>query len=139
LDQKVEVALHYRLGDLLNEGIKNYISAELIVAHLNSHVFLSTAANLDVYSDSLSSAIKLLSGYDIKPTLNQVHCDSLDAIKKLVAYKYFVGTNSKITIWVVLFRLINDGISYNSIPLQLKRDLEINKVNLGSAVNLYYY
>jgi hypothetical protein len=38
-----------------------------------------------------------------------------------------------------LFRLINDGISYNSIPLQLKRDLEINKVNLGSAVNLYYY
>jgi len=65
--------------------------------------------------------------------------DPAETICESLNYKYFVGTNSKLTIWIVLFRLLLDSNSYNTVPLRLKTEFDFMLNNLSHYPNLIYF
>ena len=75
-------------------------------------------SNIDVYSDSPNSVKNMLTNLDLE--INVKDTGPINVICSATKYKYFIGTNSKITIWIILIRLFNDIESYNAIPFQMK-------------------
>lgn len=129
------IALHYRLGDLLDLSEKGYIPAEEILNLINKNKKDWGINVIDIFSDSLNDALSMLSGLMLNPKLN----DPTETICESLNYKYFIGTNSKLTIWIVLFRLLLDPGSYNTVPLRLKTEFDFMLNSLSDYPNLRYF
>lgn len=113
--------LHYRLGDLLSLAEKSPIKTKRITnAILEAKA--GTTRDLWVLSDSPSQAVELLRREDpeIRVKLDD---GSLDAWQSLIAMSnanIFIGTNSKLSIWAIIFRalLLQEAPSYISIEVK---------------------
>lgn len=130
-------ALHYRLGDLLTDGIKNYMSPEHMRNFVNEISKIWNISTIDVYSDSPTSVKNMLINLDLE--INVKDTGPINVICSATKYKYFIGTNSKITIWIILIRLFNDIESYNAIPFQMKGEIEIFYPNIMTFRNFVYF
>lgn len=84
-------------------------------------------------------AVKILESNGLVNYYSDTDSKSFDIICKLTQYKFFIGTNSKITIWVVMFRLAIDINSYNFIPKQIESQIRKNIFNVDLANNLIFY
>ena len=49
---------------------------------------------------------------------------SFETIDLLLSYKYFIGTNSKISLWVTLFRKSQNLSAYVALPKSMEKELE---------------
>lgn len=126
-------ALHYRLGDLLTDEIKNYISPVHMRNFISEISKIWNISHIDVYSDSPDSVKNMLTNLDLEINVNDT--GPINVICSATKYKYFIGTNSKITIWIILIRLFNDIESYNAIPFQMKGEIEIFYPNIMTLKN----
>jgi hypothetical protein len=128
------ISIHYRLGDLLSLTNKDPVP-NTQVNKLLSKIILNTGENrIDLYSDSLDYAARSLVEVFELEKINKVDLEIKSLILKLATYKIFVGTNSKITIWTVLFRILINQDSQTFIPRQMKEEItriypEINMLN----------
>lgn len=138
LEQSNYVGLHYRLGDLVEKNIKSYISGEVISKLIKDNTLISNS-KIDIFSDSPDVAVKILESNGLVNYYSDTDSKSFDIICKLTQYKFFIGTNSKITIWVVMFRLAIDINSYNFIPKQIESQIRKNIFNVDLANNLIFY
>jgi hypothetical protein len=107
--------LHYRLGDLLDID-KSYVAASDVAKVLK----LLPTSEWQVFSDSpfiaVSKLEKELSEIKLIATNSS---SSNDILLDCVASKFFVGTNSKISIWAAVFRtVLFNRISFLPIGLQ---------------------
>ena len=109
--------LHYRLGDLLSLAEKSPIDTKRITNTIQE-AKAGITRDLWVLSDSSSQAVELLQREDpeIRVKLDD---GSLDAWKSLMAMSnanIFIGTNSKLSIWAIIFRalLLEEAPSYIS-------------------------
>ena len=103
-----EMVIHYRIGDLLTLGTKSITPTSKIIAAIGQ-VKYSNDFNITVYSDSLEIAKEMLSS--ATPTYEFVVRDlpTIDVIRAGISSDYFIGTNSKISLWIVnLRRYIGD-------------------------------
>jgi len=132
------LGLHYRLGDLVEKNIKSYISGESISRLIKGNALISNC-KIDIFSDSPDKAVKILESNGLVNYYSDTDSKSFDIICKLTQYKFFIGTNSKITIWVVVFRLAIDINSYNFIPKQIESQIRKNVFNIAMANNLIFY
>ena len=129
-----KISIHYRLGDLLSLANKNPVPNTQI-NELLSKVILNNGENkIDLYSDSLDYAANLMSEVFELKNINKVDLEIKSLILRLVTYQMFIGTNSKITIWTVLFRILTNQDSQTFIPYQMKKEItriypEINNLN----------
>jgi len=133
------VGLHYRLGDLLNLNSKTYIAPNRlhdVVSKLESE---QEVHRLDVYSDSGGKAFDLLKSLQNILELKVITLEVNEVIKRLVQYDYFIGTNSKITIWAVLFRINQSSELINFVPTEIKSYLELNIANSNYSSQITYY
>ena len=96
-------------------------------------------ALVDIYSDSMGKALDLLRGIGLPFKLNSAESKSFETIDLLLSYKYFIGTNSKISIWVIIFRICNDRSSINFYPKEIAEQLRINVPTFYQAENLGIY
>jgi hypothetical protein len=107
------VGIQYRLGDLLDISSKGPIDPDLI---LNQAVSIKESyheVRFQIFSDSLEKANALLS------RLGSIESRNLDpwaTITTLAENEFFIGTNSKISQWIVILRLHLDHKSNNLIP-----------------------
>ena len=92
-----DVIVHYRLGDLMTLVTKSPINEEILFQQLNSAM------------KSLKSSMDISSRY----------ATPMDVLKMGSASKVFLGTNSKISMWVVFIR-INQGLKNNYLPALFK-------------------
>ena len=113
--------LHYRLGDLLSLAEKSPIDTKRI-ANAIQEAKAGTTRDLWVLSDSPSQAVELLQREDpeIRVKLDD---GSLDAWQSLIAMSnanIFIGTNSKLSIWAIIFRalLLQEAPSYISTEVK---------------------
>jgi hypothetical protein len=107
------VGIHYRLGDLLHLSSKNPINSNLIVERALSIQTEAPGVKFLLLSDSTQRA-KVILG-----RLKPLECKSFDPWSTIVALtenEFFIGTNSKISQWAVIFRLYLDHNSNNFIP-----------------------
>jgi len=101
--RKNSIGVHYRLGDLLTLKPESLISpkaiSEVIGIVVKSNPKIET---LIVYSDSKSG-----DKFDEIPNSVGIKWESvatLQTINDLIEFHYFLGTNSKVSLWVAIFR-----------------------------------
>jgi hypothetical protein len=134
-------AIHYRLGDLVFLSNKTYVGPDLIVQALK---FIHEDLNLGekevvVYSDSPETAETKLRSISNDLNFFFKNKSTLETIFELVKYDNFVSTNSKVGIWVVLFRSLHKSGGVSLVPEQLRITLELELENSSFLTRVYYY
>ena len=117
------LAIHLRLGDLLNLESKSFVDIEKLgqelIRILQNHRF-ETAR---VYSDSPELALSYLEPYLDGLKIQVSERSALDLLSDSLHFDYFVGTNSKISFWAVFFRFNKLFTCEQSIPAETRQNL----------------
>jgi len=139
--RKIEITktlgVHYRLGDLLGLMEKSYIPSYRIIDCINSQIIESSNINCYVLSDSPDKALELLMPLNRKFQLIDASRGSLETIHYLMACNHFLGTNSKIGLWVTILRVHILNNSENYLPIELADSL--NNIFPKKLVKLIKY
>ena len=129
-----DIFVHYRLGDLLTLVEKSPVDAERII-HVIKGLHNRHGSSIKLFSDSPDRAIELLAPgkFDVKVNHN---LNSLDTLLALIHSKYFVGTNSKISVWAAV---LSFGLG-SRVEIFLPYEIQHHVIaNLGSSGNITYY
>lgn len=133
----VNTCIHLRLGDLLNLENKSYIPIERIyslpeISKANKTIL--------VYSDSEASVTESL--WRSHFTLGSFTFLSLDiyqTLRECVSSPIFIGTNSKVSLWIVAMRL-GLNIGYTSyLPRELENYAKETLIELNENSNFSLY
>ena len=117
------VALHYRLGDLTELSSKGPVEEnelKMILSSLKEHQKLKCI----LFSDSPKLASKLLAGAWSQKKIITVDVDSVKMLWLASNSKIFIGTNSKLSIWAALFKILENVNSTIYMPKQLMNNFE---------------
>jgi hypothetical protein len=118
-----DIALHYRLGDLLTLTTKTPLSPELVLTGLSlAQQAIKSELAIAVCSDSPEVAVRRISegaGREVY----QVALPPLQTIRYLISAKIFVGTPSKISEWVVLLRSLQTHGQLTFLPDQMRNQM----------------
>lgn len=138
IKQDKTLSVHYRLGDLQHLENKTYTDPNNLGGCIEKIMLSEECKSLTVYSDDEAAAQQLL--HDFIPA-ETVFTNSgvWSTLFDLICTNYFVGTNSKISLWAVIFRKIIDNHSWVYLPKQMKAALESNLLNVVDPTNTYYY
>lgn len=132
------LAIHYRLGDLETLGYKSPIKAERFIGLINDVVSKNGIEKIYVYSDSPEIAIKKLKA--LSPGLNLIQRDlpPIDSVIESSQTTFFIGSNSKLSIWITLFRAAQTQSKSSYLPKEMKHMLDINQGDLSSQQITFY-
>jgi hypothetical protein len=99
------LVVHYRLGDLLIIPEKTYIAPSRVIRCISEIKNIYPLKKAIIYSDSTEEAkIKLQEINDMFNSVNFIEAPTQRVIQNSVNSSYFLGTNSKVSIWIVKFR-----------------------------------
>jgi hypothetical protein len=108
------LVIHYRLGDLINLPNKSIIDPKYLIEKIRKIVETDKLEQILVYSDTISEAKKLLSPIENLSNFTQFSDEStFTVVQNAISAKYFIGTNSKVSIWISKFR------NYQNIPTEI--------------------
>jgi hypothetical protein len=128
------IFVHYRLGDLLALQNKSPISSDRILGVLQD-LHSRIGSRICLFSDSPDTAHNLLTAgnlpVDIARDINVV-----DSLAILLNAQYFIGTNSKISVWAVILNSKSSFRVESYLPYELQHHII---ANIGSLQNLKYY
>jgi hypothetical protein len=131
------VGVHYRLGDLLTLDSKTSISEMYLIRVLRDLTEHNEARNIDVYTDSKTEALNRLRFFE--PYLSVSTLDTLETIRILTNYQNFVGTNSKVSIWITLFRLYSKPNSKTFLPESSREEVSRLTRSSLSHTKLFFF
>jgi len=92
------------MGDLLKLATKSVYPVEKIIEKVNRVVADSTYTKIVVYSDSPQEAKLALVSAGLNKDSVARDIETIDVICECVSAGYFIGTNSKISLWIVNIR-----------------------------------
>jgi hypothetical protein len=104
LNDPNKIAIHYRIGDLLKLDTKSIYPPEKIVQKVNGVLNNSNYNRISVYSDSPQEAKTVLVSAGLSKDCVVRDMQTIDVICECVRAGYFIGTNSKISLWIVNIR-----------------------------------
>ena len=131
------VGVHYRLGDLLTLDSKTSISEMYLIQVLRDLTEHNEARNIDVFTDSKTEALNRLRFFE--PNLSVSTLDTLETIRILTNYQNFVGTNSKVSIWITLFRLYSKPNSKTFLPESSREEVSRLTGSSLSYTKLFFF
>ncbi len=139
------ICLHWRLDDLLNLTEKQPISPHRIQFTLNrcrAEIGLSEPIKLEVMSDSPERALTEIRVFPETSDVEIITLNSYDFrrdIKRAIGAAYFIGTNSKISIWIILFRLVFNPSGKNNLCYELESNLDnlLSRAHPSSLIKFY--
>jgi hypothetical protein len=106
--------IHYRLGDIINLPGKSIIKPNYVIEKIRKIAEIDKFEQILVYSDTISEAKKLLSPLENLSNSIQFSDEStLTVVQNAIIAKYFIGTNSKVSIWISKFR------KHQNLPTEL--------------------
>ena len=134
---KSQIGVHFRLGDLLNLKSKTYLNPERISKLLQSELNQSRQ-DVVVFTDSLEEFWNNVRGEILVQNIYAFSVDPITTVQELIKSDIFIGTTSKISIWVCIFRCFTTigGVSY--MPVEMKRTLDNQLRYLNSSGVRYY-
>jgi hypothetical protein len=113
-DLSQSLTVHYRLGDLLTIKEKTFIAPSRLmscIAEIKENYLLKRVV---IYSDSMVEArIKLEKLNNMFSLINFIDAPTKKVIKNSINSLYFLGTNSKVSFWIVKLR------NYLGMPSQI--------------------
>ena len=121
----VDISVHLRLGDLLTLKTKNPLSQKRVSGAINQVYSFSNKRKILFSSDSPVVASHMLSVFDDVESLPK-HGDAFNAITQLQTAMFFVGTNSKLSVWITLIRLYFQQNKMSWLPEEIRQHLNTN-------------
>jgi hypothetical protein len=77
----------------------------MLIIEIIGVVKFKDITNIDVYSDSTEAAKKMLSSIDsMVDTVRYIDATTQEVIENSIYAQYFIGTNSKVSIWILKLR-----------------------------------
>ena len=132
------LGIHYRLGDLLNLDNKTYVHQDTLGKFIVNNVNNYHQKVISVYSDDTAVAKEYL-GHYLPQNTKYINKSIWDTLAELVNQDLFIGTNSKISLWVALFRKSQDPNSYVALPRTMAKELEKILFKSCSLDTVYFY
>ena len=126
--------VHYRLGDLLTLQDKSPISSDRVLGVLQD-LHSRIGSRIELFSDSPDRATDFLAAGNFPVDVAR-DITALDTLWILVNSSYFIGTNSKISIWAVILNNTSTSRVESYLPYELQHHII---GNVGSLGNLKYY
>ena len=122
------LGVHYRMGDLPTLKPDSLVPFNSISSVISQIIKAGAVVDkVKIFSDSILDDSNLQLPKEIDFEWKSV--DTLQTIRELSQVKYFVGTNSKVSLWVAIFRLCL------SVPGDIYLPVNVAK-NLSSVLNL---
>ncbi len=130
------LGLHFRLGDLLTLESKSPIAMSRLLIGLKMGTNVGQISTHLIFSDSPHNAKSLL--YENIPEVDfQIQeADPIQTILELLNVEVFVGTPSKISEWVAIFRCHKLSQPSIYLPIEMRRQME---TILDSNSMIVYY
>ena len=122
------IGVHYRMGDLPTLKPESLISLNAISTVINDILRNGALVNkIKIFSDSIlnDSDLQLPKKIDIE----WKSVDTLQTISELSKAKCFIGTNSKVSFWVAIFRLCLSAPGDIYLPFNSAKNIS-NVLNL---------
>lgn len=138
IKQDNSLSVHYRLGDLQHLENKTYVDAIDLGKCIEKIILSKECKTVTVHSDDQVTAKHLLHGF-LPSETTFADSDVWNTLFDLIETNYFIGTNSKISLWAAIFRKEIDDHSWVYLPKQMKVAAEGNSLNLEDSKNTYYY
>jgi hypothetical protein len=128
------LTIQYRLGDLLNLPEKGFVDSKLLSDIANFIVDKSHISKTILLTDSPAEAVQLLdtSNHNWKVA----NLSPISTIKLCVDSSEFIGTNSKISFWITVFRALMNKESHITEVFQEKLQILTNQ--LQSSRFIFY-
>jgi hypothetical protein len=132
------IALHYRLGDLELLLEKSPINTDQVKSILEKVLDTAGTREIYLYSDSILLAkSKLINNEpDLKIVTREI--SPLMTIYECVHSKIFIGTNSKISIWIAILRATKNINQTSYLPLEIKHMLIGNENSFANKSIKFY-
>jgi len=102
--EKYRVAIHYGMGDLLKLKQKSFVPVGKIVEVINKVVEFKPDFELLVYSDSPNEAQAMLRNAGVTQEISLIRASTLQVLGQCLDVDFFIGTNSKVSLWIVNMR-----------------------------------
>ena len=131
--------LHFRLGDLLSLAEKSPIDT-IRITNAIQEAKAGTTRDLWVLSDSPSQAVELLRREDseIRVKLDDGSLDAWQSLMAMSNANIFIGTNSKLSIWAIIFRALLLDEAQSHISSEVKHHVVANLAETErSGVHFY--
>jgi hypothetical protein len=132
------LGVHYRLGDLMQLPHKTYIKpanlSKIIDQTIQSHKLIQ----LELYSED-SKLLKNMLGNLIPDFAKYNESEVWDTIIELLQLEYFLGTNSKISLWITVFRIYLNADSHNILPISMKKNIEAVLPGISNSKNISFF
>jgi hypothetical protein len=113
VDKKFNISIHYRMGDLLKLKEKSYVPVAKITDELFRVLSQHQNIDLNLYSDSPKEASDLLKNSGVETAINVHDLPAIEVIRACYKSNYFIGTNSKISLWIVNLRRYSGRFNEN--------------------------
>lgn len=138
IKQDNSLSVHYRLGDLQHLENKTYVDANNLGRCIEKIILSKGCKTVTVHSDDQVTAKQLLNDF-LPSESNFADSNVWNTLFDLIESNYFIGTNSKISLWAAIFRKAIDEHSWVYLPKQMKVATESNLLSLIDSKNTYYY
>jgi len=123
--QESKIGVHFRLGDLIQLKNKQPINTSQLSKIIASQALSNQIQNIEVYSDSLNEAKSYLTNELIVSNIKFYSETTWSTILRLQELEIFIGTASKVSFWVCIFRHFKDLQSNSLMPKQCERNLSL--------------
>jgi hypothetical protein len=131
--------IHYRLGDLLVLQTKGPTDSFKVATAVSTAQKKFNVEKVSIFSDSGNQAKAILD--ELCPEIDFEICegDTWDVIGSLVAARVFIGTSSKVSEWIAIFRVALDVNSQMLLPSHFQKLLQRYVLIPRDAPNVILY
>ena len=133
-------SIHVRLGDLLEIEEKNPTNFQDVIDVVKANVETLEKIGLHIYSDSPHVAKEILNEFNFTVLAKDKYQENaMNALVGMVDSSVFIGTGSKLSLWVAVLRFHTHVTRPTFLPSYLKPILEnlIPDVKTMSNINFY--
>lgn len=122
---EMALGVHYRLGDLLELSTKQPMGIQRLSRLIKERMKSSSIESIIVFSDSPAKAHALLVNEIPQAEIAVVDVATWETIGILSKSQLFVGTFSKVSLWVVIFRYFSEIMMPSYMPMEARSNLEL--------------
>lgn len=132
------LGIHYRLGDLLHIENKTFIAADKIGLVAKSVSQNQKIKKVFVYSDTIEESKNYLKIF-LPIDTEYVNTSIWETLIELSRYKFFVGSNSKISVWIIFFQQLQNPNFESWLPKTMSKNINQKFYGLFNFQNINLY
>jgi hypothetical protein len=116
------ILVHLRLGDLIYLQSKTFVDPDIVFAQIDQ---FDLSHPIEVVSDSpVLEVTEIIKSVSLRYRIRSIENLDIDStIRRCLEAGVFIGTNSKVSVWIAIFRALTDTSAPTAIPSSFKIQL----------------